>query len=136
MDDVVIFDGVCNLCSRAVTFILARERDQALRFASAQSEAGRALLKRRGFDPESVETFVCIKGETVLVRSDAALEIARHLRPPWSALRLLRVVPQRLRDAVYDLVARNRYRWFGKRDSCLRPAPELEDRFLEDGEYQ
>ncbi len=127
---VVVFDGVCNLCSGAVAFILARERDHLIRFAAAQSAAGRELLSEFGLDPEKLATFVFIEGGSAHVRSDAALEVARHLRFPWRALRILRIVPRPLRDFLYDLIARNRYRWFGKRQSCMVPTAELRSRFL------
>ena len=127
---VVVFDGVCNLCAHSVAFILAHERDHAIRFATWQSDSGRVLLHGFGFDPGDLMTFVFIKGGTVHVRSDAALEVAHHLRLPWRMLRVLRIVPRRLRDSIYNLIARNRYRWFGKRASCLAPTPQLRSRFL------
>lgn len=128
----MVFDGVCKLCARCVNFILAHERDDVIRFAAMQSVSGQALLRRFGFDPQNVVTFVFIKGGTVHVRSDAALEIARHLRLPWRMLSVLRLVPRRLRDSLYDLVARNRYRWFGKRERCFVPSPQLRSRFIDE----
>jgi predicted DCC family thiol-disulfide oxidoreductase YuxK len=128
---VVVFDGVCNLCRRSVTFILLHERDHLIRFAAAQSAAGRALLREFDLDPENVATFVFLHGDVAHVRSDAALEVARHLRLPWRMVRILRIVPRRLRDAVYDFVARHRYRWFGRRESCLVPTPDVRSRFLD-----
>jgi predicted DCC family thiol-disulfide oxidoreductase YuxK len=122
---------VCNLCSHAVDFILAHERDQVIRFAAAQSAAGQDLLRKHGFDAEDLTTLVFIKGGMVHVRSDAALEVARHLRLPWRMLRGFRLVPRPFRDAVYGLVARNRYRWFGKRESCRAPTPGLRSRFID-----
>lgn len=91
----MVFDGVCKLCARSVNFILAHERDKVIRFTAMQSASGQALLRRFGFDPQNAVTFVFIKGGKAHVRSDAALEIARHLRLPWRMLRVLRVVPQR-----------------------------------------
>ena len=131
LERVVIFDGVCKLCAHSVTFILAHERDQMIRFAAAQSPAGGELLRELGFDPNAVKTFVFVKGGKVFVRSDAALEIARHLRGPWRLLVVLRVIPRVLRDWFYDLVARNRYRWVGRLDSCVVPTPELRARFID-----
>jgi predicted DCC family thiol-disulfide oxidoreductase YuxK len=128
---IVVFDGMCNLCVRSVRFILAHERDHRLRFAAAQSPAGRELLRWHGLDPEAIPSLVLVSGGQVRVRSAAALEIADHLRRPWRWVRPFRVVPRRLRDVLYDLVSRNRYRWFGRRDSCLLPTPELASRFLD-----
>lgn len=128
---IVVFDGVCNLCAESVAFILAHERDDSIRFTTAQSETGRALLSEFGLDPENLSTFVFIEGGTAHVRSDAALEVAQHLRLPWRMLRVFRIVPRRLRDSIYRLIARNRYRWFGKRESCVAPTPELRSRFFD-----
>ena len=132
VDSVVIFDGVCNLCAHSVTFILAHERDQAIRFAAAQSPAGCELLSKLRFDPKNITTFVFIKNGKVFVRSDAALEIARHLRLPWRMLGVVQVVPRVLRDWLYDVVARNRYRWFGRLESCIVPTAELRTRFIDE----
>jgi predicted DCC family thiol-disulfide oxidoreductase YuxK len=133
MDDkpVVVFDGVCNLCHYGVRFIVAHERDHLLRFAAAQSAAGRELLRQCGFDPDDLKSFVLVEDGTARVRSDAALAVAGHLRLPWRMFRILRVLPWPFRDLLYDLLARNRYRWFGKRDSCIVPTAELRSRFLE-----
>ncbi len=128
---VVVFDGVCNLCSRGVNFLLAHERDHVIHFAAAQSPSGQELLRKHGFDPQDLATVVFIKGGAVHVRSDAALEVARHLRMPWRMFRVLCLVPRQLRDPVYDLIARNRYRWFGKRESCSVPTPQLRSRFID-----
>jgi predicted DCC family thiol-disulfide oxidoreductase YuxK len=129
--NVVVLDGMCNLCSRAARFIIAHERDHLIRFAAAQSLFGQELLLWHGFDPQELTTLVFIQGDRVHVRSDAALEVARHLRLPWRMFRIFRVVPRPFRDSFYDLVARNRYRWFGKRESCSLPTPELRSRFID-----
>jgi predicted DCC family thiol-disulfide oxidoreductase YuxK len=131
--EIVVFDGICNLCTHAVAFILAHERDHSIRFAAAQSPAGRELLLRSGLDPQTLTTFVFIKGGTLYSRSDAAIEVAYHLRLPWRMFRVLRLVPRRFRDALYGFVARNRYRWFGRRESCRVPSPELSFRFVDGG---
>jgi predicted DCC family thiol-disulfide oxidoreductase YuxK len=131
IDNVVVFDGVCNLCNRYVRFVIKRDRDAFFRFAPLQSPGGARMLKRHGFAPENVDTFVLIKGGRVYERSNAALEIARHLRGPWRLLRFVRIVPRWLRDRFYDIVARNRYRWFGKLDECVVPGPKDRGRFLD-----
>jgi predicted DCC family thiol-disulfide oxidoreductase YuxK len=139
---VILFDGTCNLCDRALQFVIDRERDHDLKFAAIQSDGGRELLEakasaeqartlREGVtgdgDPDSV---VLIDGDRVYTHSSAALRIAGHLRWPWSWLRLLVVVPRPIRDVVYRWIARHRYRWFGKADACRVPTPELRARFL------
>ena len=127
---VVLFDGVCNMCNGIVRFLLARDRARRLRFASIQSEAGRVLLARHGLDAVAADTFVLIEGGRASVRSDAALAVARHLPAPWRWGVVLRVLPRPWRDAAYDYIARHRYGWFGKRDTCMIPTPDVRERFL------
>jgi predicted DCC family thiol-disulfide oxidoreductase YuxK len=130
--DVVVFDGVCNLCSRSVRFIIAHEAVPHFEFAPVQSPAGQRLLKRFGFAPDDVKTFVLIAGGKAYVRSDAAIRIARHLRGAWKLTALVWILPRPLRDWLYDVIARNRYRWFGRTDVCMVPTPEVRSRFLFD----
>jgi predicted DCC family thiol-disulfide oxidoreductase YuxK len=127
---VVLFDGVCNLCHRAVQFLLEYDRDARLRFASLQSEVGRTLLAKHGLDADALDTMVLVDAGGAHLRSDAALRIVRFLGPPWSWLRALAALPRPLRDAGYDFIARNRYRWFGKKDACPLPRAEWTARFL------
>lgn len=131
MARIVIFDGLCKLCSRSVRFILRHDRRGVFKFLPAQSAPGRALLIQCGMNPEQLETFVLVGDGRVYVRSNAALAIAAELDWPWRALRFLRVVPRPLRDSLYSSVARNRYRWFGKRDRCLIPTDDMTSRFVE-----
>jgi predicted DCC family thiol-disulfide oxidoreductase YuxK len=128
----VIFDGVCNLCARSVQFILKHETEPRFRFAPVQSPAGARLLNEHGFDCADVTTFVLVSGGKVYTRSSAALRITRHLKGPWKLVRALWLIPRPLRDWMYDVVARNRYRWFGKTDACMVPTPGLQARFLYD----
>jgi len=126
-EHIVLFDGVCNLCNGAVRFVLARDPRGRFRFASLQSDVARRLLKGDG----PAETIVLIDAGKIYTKSTAALRIARGLRFPWPLLYALAVIPRPLRDFVYDWVARNRYRWFGKRDTCMLPTPQMRGRFLE-----
>jgi len=132
MSAIVLFDGVCNLCSGSVRFIVERDRDAYFRFASIQSEAGAELMREHGLAPPEGDptSIVVLDGGRTLQRSDAALAIAKHLKMPWKLLYAAVVVPRFLRDAVYDWIARNRYRVFGKKDVCMVPTPELRARFL------
>ena len=127
---LVLFDGVCNLCTGVVRFVIERDPDARFRFAPLQSELGRALQQRHGLDPDALTTFVVIDVDGAATRSTAVLRILRGLPAPWRWLYPLRAIPRPLRDALYGLVARNRYRWFGRRDTCLVPTPELRSRFL------
>jgi predicted DCC family thiol-disulfide oxidoreductase YuxK len=121
---------VCNLCSGFVQFVIARDRARRFRFASLQSDAARRCLETCGVAGSLPDSIVLIEEGGVFTRSAAALRIARRLGFPWSLAVAFAVVPPSLRDFVYDLVARNRYRWFGTRDVCLVPTPELRERFL------
>lgn len=128
---VVLFDGVCNLCNRSVAYIIRHDPRGRFRLASLQSAVGRALVAEHGLDPDALDTVVLIERGKLYRKSDAALRIARRLRGPsrfwWTA----RFVPRPLRDAAYGWVARNRYRWFGKRDECMVPGPGVRERFLD-----
>ncbi len=125
--DIILFDGVCNLCNGAVTFIIDRDPKGVFAFAPLQSDVAYDLI---GSAADRLESLVLVEGDTHYTESTAALRIARRLRGPWPLLYGLIIVPRALRDSVYRLVARNRYRWFGKRDSCRVPTPELRERFL------
>lgn len=126
----VLFDGVCNFCNGAVQFIIRHDPRAVFRFAAYQSEAGAALALRHGIDPSKLETFALVTGDKAFVRSDAAIAVGVHLGGLWRAAAVLKVVPRPLRDAVYHFIAANRYRWFGKNESCMVPSPEVRRRFL------
>jgi predicted DCC family thiol-disulfide oxidoreductase YuxK len=128
---VVLFDGVCNLCNGAVQFIINRDRQGRFSFASLQSAAAQAHLRQFGLSTEAFDTFVLVEGGKAYTRSTAALRIARRLPGAWKLLYALVMVPRPVRDWAYGLVARNRYRLFGRRDACMVPTPELKARFLE-----
>ena len=121
---VVLFDGDCNLCDGLVGFVARRDRGKRLRFVPMSSLEGSALLAERGFAPGALDTFVVLAGERTLVRSDAALAIVRRLDGRWSWLRVARVLPRPLRDALYRWVARNRVAWFGRVSRGTAPACE------------
>jgi len=127
---VVLFDGACNLCNGFVQFLISRDPAGYFRFASLQSAEGQALLAQHGLPtPTEPESIVLIENGRAYTHSQAVLRMARHL-PGWRWLSAFRVVPRFLRDAVYRWVARNRYRWFGRQESCWLPTPELKARFL------
>jgi predicted DCC family thiol-disulfide oxidoreductase YuxK len=127
---IILFDGVCNLCHGAVRFVIRRDPNASLRFAPLESGLARRLVRERaGHEPPADSILLVDEGE-LYQRSDAVLRIAARLRSPWPAIALLRAVPRPLRDAAYDYVARNRYRWFGRKQACPVPEPEMRDRFL------
>ena len=127
---IVVFDGACNLCNASVDFIIDRDPSARFRFVARQSEAGKRLLRQHQLPEEGVGSIVLIEGDRVLVRSSAALEIARGLSGAWPLVALFRLVPGPLRDAAYDVIARNRTRFFGSREACAVPTPERAARFL------
>jgi predicted DCC family thiol-disulfide oxidoreductase YuxK len=127
---VIVFDGVCPLCSANAQFILRHDRRRRFRLASMQSEAGAALYRRFGIDPADPETLILVEGDRARRDSDAVLAIWSGLGWPWRAAAAARIVPAAVRDPLYRWVARNRYRWFGRRQTCWLPSPDLADRFL------
>ena len=130
--DVVIFDGLCNLCARSVIFILDHEAAPVLRFTSLQSPLGMRLLREFEFDPADAETFVLVADGRTYVKSDAAVRLAVYLTGVWKFIGALKIIPRPVRDWMYDGVARNRYRWFGRREECMAPTRELRARFLQE----
>ena len=128
---IICFDGVCNLCNGFVQFVIPRDPQKRFQFAALDSEAGRRVLREAGVMPGDADSVILIEHGHAYVRSAAALRIARRLRFPWPLVYGLIAVPRPLRDWLYDVVARSRYRLFGKRDVCLVPAPEIRSRFLD-----
>jgi predicted DCC family thiol-disulfide oxidoreductase YuxK len=128
---VILFDGVCHLCSGWVQFAIARDPAANLCFAPIQSVHGQDFLRRRGLPLDRFETFYLIDGGVVLEKSTAVLRMLGYLNWPWPLLKVVWIVPRPLRDWLYDRVARNRYRWFGRRETCLVPTPEIARRFLD-----
>jgi predicted DCC family thiol-disulfide oxidoreductase YuxK len=130
---VILYDGLCVLCSRVVRFVIRHDRAARFRFASVQSGPGRRLLARHGLPLEGWDSFVLVEGGAAHLRSDAFLRIVPRLSGPWPVLALGRLIPAALRDRAYDRIARDRYRLFGRRETCLVPTPEVRARFLEFG---
>jgi predicted DCC family thiol-disulfide oxidoreductase YuxK len=133
---LILYDGVCGLCNRGVRFVLKRDRKGVFRFAALQSAASKKILARHGIEPDALDTFYVVPdfamaGERVLSRSAAALYIAARLGGLWKVAAVLRILPARVRDLVYDLIARNRYRIFGRYDTCPLPDERYRDRFID-----
>ena len=129
---LVLFDGVCNLCNSSVLFIIDRDPAARFRFAALQSDAAAEVLASLGSDVPApgADSIVLVEDGRAYQRSDAALRIAKGLRQPWPLLGAFLVVPRPVRDWVYDLIAKNRYRWFGRQDACRVPTPDLRERFV------
>jgi predicted DCC family thiol-disulfide oxidoreductase YuxK len=128
---LILFDGVCNLCSSSVQFIIRRDPRKRFRFASLQSPTGQQLLKKFSLSQTEMHSIILVRDYHYAQRSDAALEIARQLSGLWPLLYVFKIVPRIIRDAVYNLISRNRYRFFGKKDACWLPTPDLKSRFIE-----
>jgi predicted DCC family thiol-disulfide oxidoreductase YuxK len=128
--DLILFDGVCNLCNGGVQFVVKRDKKEKFKFASIQSSVGQSYLRKFQLDQKGAYSIILIRGEKYLDKSSAALEITRHLPGLWPLLSVFKIVPKFIRDFIYDFIAKNRYRWFGKKDECMIPTPELKSRFL------
>jgi predicted DCC family thiol-disulfide oxidoreductase YuxK len=128
--DIIVFDAVCMLCSANAQLVLRRDRTARFRLAAQQGEVGRALFQAAGMNPDDPESLVVVTGQSILRDSDAVIYIYRHLGWPWRIASLIRIFPKALRDSVYRLVARNRYRWFGRRSTCWMPNAADRERLL------
>jgi predicted DCC family thiol-disulfide oxidoreductase YuxK len=127
---IILFDGVCNLCNGAVQFVIKNDKDKRFRFAALQSEIGVELSKKYELPTGTMNTFVAIINDQSYTRSTAALEVAKLLGGVWSLAYVFIIVPPIIRDGIYDWISKNRYRWFGKKESCMIPTPDLRERFL------
>jgi hypothetical protein len=127
---IILFDGLCNLCNGAVQFIIRHDKKNKFVFASLQSDLAQKLIDKIQVK-YSQESIVLIKGNKHFEKSDAALEIAKNLSGLWPMVYGFKILPRFLRDVLHNWVAKNRYPWFGKRNSCLSPSPELRARFLD-----
>ena len=127
---VILFDGVCNLCNRSVQLIIKHDPAAKFLFASLQSETGQQLLQQYHLQPNDLNSFILIQDDKVYNRSSGALRVAGQIKGAWKLLYAFMIVPKFIRDAVYNWIARNRYKWFGKKNACMVPGPELKARFL------
>lgn len=127
---IILFDGVCNLCNGSVQFILLRDKKDSFRFASLQSDFGQELLTKYNLPTNDFNSFLVIENGKVYKKSTGALRVARRLNAAWPLLFGFIIIPAFLRNAIYDLIAKNRYRWFGKKAECMLPRPEWKQKFL------
>lgn len=127
---IILFDGVCNLCNSSVNFIIDRDKKNVFKFAALQSETGQKFLDKFGINKNDFDSVVLLDENKFYSKSTAALMIVKEFPSLWKALFVFIIIPAPLRNFLYDLVAKNRYRWFGKKDSCRMPSPELKNKFL------
>ena len=128
---IILFDGICNLCSSSVQFVIKRDAKNRFLFASLQSAAGQGYLRRFGLPADSFHSFVLVEDDKCYTRSTAALRVARFLTGAWPLLYACIIIPRFIRDAIYNVIARNRYKWFGKKEACWIPTPDLKKTFLD-----
>lgn len=127
---IILFDGVCNLCNSAINFVIDHDKKNRFKFAPLQEETGQNLIREFQIDPAQTDSIVLIDNGRAYIKSTAALRIARYMNGAYPLLYSLIILPPFIRNWVYDWVARNRYKWFGKKESCRIPTPELRDKFL------
>lgn len=130
---VILFDGICNLCDSSVQFVIRHDSKRKFRFASLQSTFGQEVLRQFKLPPMELNSFILLENNTLYTRSTGALKVAKKLDGMISWLYAFIIVPPFMRNAVYNFIARNRYKWFGKKDACWLPSPALRDLFWDEG---
>lgn len=129
---LILFDGVCNLCNTSVQFIIKHDKKEHFLFAALQSDIGKQIIEDYNIDTKKTDSILLYSPEKgVDYKSTAALKIAKHLGFPLNAMSVFLIVPAFIRNWVYDFIAKNRYKWFGKKESCMIPTPELKNKFLD-----
>ena len=128
---IVLFDGVCNLCSNSVQFILKKDKNNQFLFGSLQGKAGQEYLRKFNLPANTFNSFMLVEDQKLYTRSAAALRMLKHLGGGWSLLYAFIIVPKFIRDGIYNWIAKKRYKWFGKKDACWIPTPALKAKFLE-----
>ncbi|MBL7887038.1 MAG: DUF393 domain-containing protein [Flavobacterium sp.] len=128
---IILFDGVCNLCNSSVQYVIQRDKKDEFRFVALQSDLGQKIIKHIGIASKNIDSIVLyLPGIAYYYKSSAVIEIAKSLQGFFNYGMLFRLLPNALRDVVYDYIARNRYKWYGKKESCMIPTPELKAKFL------
>lgn len=130
MNNIILFDGECNFCDRSVQFIIKRDKHAVYKFTSIQSDTGQSIVKKLAV-PQDIDSMILVKNETCYYKSSAALRICKNLKGTWKLFYFCLLVPKPIRDHFYDVISKNRYKWFGKKDSCTLPSPEIRNRFLD-----
>jgi predicted DCC family thiol-disulfide oxidoreductase YuxK len=128
--NVILFDGVCNFCNSSINFAIKRDKNNQLKFAAMQSTAGSQLLQQYSISEKNMQSFIFIQNGIVYNRSTAALKVCTHLNGGWPLLYGFIIVPKFIRDGVYNFIAKNRYKWFGKKNECMVPSPAIRAKFL------
>ena len=129
-NSVILFDGICNFCSDSVKFIVKRDPMGKFKFAPLQSETATDLIAKFDIDNENLDSIILFEDNTYYIKSTAVLKIAKQLNALWSLIYVFIIIPRPIRDYFYDIVATNRYRWFGRKEQCMVPNADIEKRFL------
>ena len=127
---LILFDGICNFCNSAVNFVIKKDKEAIINFAPLQSPKGKLYLKQYNYPVSNLNSFVFIEDNKVYTKSTAALKVCRHLKGLWPLCYGFIIVPKFIRDGIYSWVAKNRYKWFGVREECMMPTPEVRSRFV------
>jgi predicted DCC family thiol-disulfide oxidoreductase YuxK len=129
---LILFDGVCNLCNASILYVIKHDKKDLFRYAPLQSEIGKQILEKFSIDPSKTDSIILFSNENGLsIKSSAALKVAKHLGFPRNLLAAFLIVPAFIRNWVYDYIAKNRYQWYGKKEECMIPTPELKAKFLD-----
>ena len=129
---IILFDGVCNLCNGAIQFIIKRDKKDNFRYAPLQSDIGRKFLQQRNIDTSEIDSIILIEpGVAYYTKASAALKIGQDFGGAWTLLQVFEWIPESISNFFYDIIAKNRYKWFGKKEACMIPTPELKAKFLE-----
>ena len=127
---IILFDGVCNLCNSSINFVIKNDKKDVFRFAALQSEIGQEYISKFNIDPSQTDSIILIDGDKHYIKSSAALTIARYLKSSYPLFYVFMIIPVFIRNWIYDYVAKNRYKWYGKKESCMIPTLELKSKFL------
>ena len=127
---LILFDGVCNFCNASVNFVIKRDKKKAILFCPLQSEKGKNKLQQYGLPENDMQSFIFIENDKAYTRSTAALKVCRHLNGLWPLCYGYMIVPKFIRDGIYNWIAKNRYKWFGIKQECMIPSPEVKARFI------
>ena len=128
---IIIFDGICNLCNATVLFLINRDKKNIFKFVSMQSDIAKQIFKEYNINFKNLDTIIFIEKNDFYIKSDAIIRIFKKLNYPWKVFYFLKFIPKFIRDRIYDIVANNRYNWFGRRNTCMIPSNETKSKFLE-----
>lgn len=128
---ILLFDGVCNFCDHSVQFVIKHNKSETIYFSALQSSFGKEQIKKAGLPTDELKSLIFIENEQIHTRSTGALKLAKHLDGIWKLAYVFIIIPRPIRDFFYNVIAKNRYKWFGEKDACMIPSKEIRERFIE-----